>query len=148
MMIKTLKNPLSLLDYIEKIVEPTFNDFHLNPTSERHAFLACVVIYHSVDYASYPAQNRGKITKEWTASSIEFAIVDLIANHFKHLVSWAETEYMNGTLREGIPLHSLIFHKESSENSCVLKLHHVYNCAKEAIHFIKNWSKNEESVSE
>jgi hypothetical protein len=147
MMIKPLRNPLSLLDYIEKIVEPTFNDFHLNPTSERHAFLACVVIYHSVDYASQSTQNRGKITKEWSSSSMEFAIVDLIANHFKHLVSWAETKYMKGTLPEGIPLHSLIFHEESSEKSYGLKLHHVYNCAKEAIHFIKNWSKNEEPVS-
>jgi hypothetical protein len=37
-------------EYITKIVEPTIKDFEENPVSVRHAFLACVVVFHSIDY--------------------------------------------------------------------------------------------------
>ena len=40
--------------YLEEIVEPTVADFEQHPTSVRHAFLACVVTCHAVDYLDYP----------------------------------------------------------------------------------------------
>jgi hypothetical protein len=36
--------------YLDDIVEPTITDFENNPTSVRHAFLACVATFHTVDY--------------------------------------------------------------------------------------------------
>lgn len=34
---------------LENFVEPTYEEFKRNPSSERHAFLACVAPYHAVD---------------------------------------------------------------------------------------------------
>ena len=36
---------------LEEMVEPTLKDFEANPTSRRHAFLACVIA-HAVDCLS------------------------------------------------------------------------------------------------
>jgi hypothetical protein len=42
----------ALQEYIDLIVEPTFEDFRKNPGSTRHGFLACVAAFHSVDRAA------------------------------------------------------------------------------------------------
>ena len=41
-------------EYMELIVEPTFEDFQRNGGSVRHAYLACLAIYHAVDRAAFP----------------------------------------------------------------------------------------------
>jgi hypothetical protein len=67
--------------YMTEIVEPTISDFEANPTSVRHAFLACVVTFHSIDYLPKKSANRGSFRKE----SPEFSTVDRIAHAFKHV---------------------------------------------------------------
>jgi hypothetical protein len=47
-----------LVRYLDEIVEPTVKDFEANPTSVRHASLACVVVFHAVDYRAYPRKAR------------------------------------------------------------------------------------------
>ena len=43
--------------YLGEIVDPTLKDFEDNPSSRRHAFLACVVAFcHAVDYLAYPGR--------------------------------------------------------------------------------------------
>lgn len=42
----------TLARYLEVIVDPTFDDFYRDRRSVRLAYLACVVIYHSVDRAA------------------------------------------------------------------------------------------------
>jgi hypothetical protein len=91
--------------YIELIVEPTFEDFQRNPMSVRHAFLACVAIYHAVDRVSYP-KKPGNLGKEWGKKSWEFLIVDMVAHHFKHVKSDIEK---GPTLPGHIPLSFLVF---------------------------------------
>jgi hypothetical protein len=39
--------------YIEEIVKPTIVDFEKHPYSRRHAFLACLVTFHTLDYIQY-----------------------------------------------------------------------------------------------
>lgn len=71
--------------YIHEIVEPTLRDFEENPSSVRHAFLACVVACHSVDYLTYPkraTQRRQAFVKR----SADFKIVDDVAHAFKHVI--------------------------------------------------------------
>src|SRR5450631_1504293 len=70
--------------YMTGIVEPTIRDFEVNPTSVRHAFLACVVTFHSIDYLTHPKPqaSRRKLFRE---KSPEFAMVDRIAHAFKHV---------------------------------------------------------------
>ena len=75
-----------LARYLEIIVEPTFDDFKRNPTSVRHAFLACVTIFHASDRAAYPAKPSNTL-KEWRKNSRDFKLVEIIANHFKHVKS-------------------------------------------------------------
>jgi hypothetical protein len=48
-----------LIRYLKDIVEPTIKDFEKNPSSVRHAFLACVATFHAVDYLAFPAKHRG-----------------------------------------------------------------------------------------
>jgi hypothetical protein len=77
-----------LARYIEVIVEPTFEEFRQNPTSVRHAFI-CVVVYHAADRAAYPAK-AGTLLKQWRTESWEFKLVEIAANHFKHVKSGDE----------------------------------------------------------
>jgi len=72
------------LGYLNEIVEPTIKDFENNPTSTRHAFLACVTTFHAIDYLTYskrPAHMRQKLRNR----SQDFAIVDRVAHAFKHV---------------------------------------------------------------
>lgn len=70
--------------YIQDIVEPTVKDFEVHPTSVRHAFLACVAVFHGVDYLAYPKKSanlRGKFGRQ----SPDFLLVDRVAHAFKHV---------------------------------------------------------------
>jgi hypothetical protein len=71
-----------LARYIELIVEPTFEDFRRNPTSIRHAYLACVATYHAVDRAS-PEDAQG-LAEKWREESQEFMLIEEVAMFFKH----------------------------------------------------------------
>jgi hypothetical protein len=70
--------------YLETMVDPTINDLESNPTSIRHAFLACVVVFHSLDYLTHPksTKNRRFLFRK---QSVDFAIVDRVAHAFKHV---------------------------------------------------------------
>jgi hypothetical protein len=67
--------------YLNEIVEPTIEDFKNNPTSERHAFLACVVVYHVIDYLAHP--KREQQLQKFRKECPEFETVDLVAHAFK-----------------------------------------------------------------
>ncbi|MDA9407926.1 hypothetical protein [Bradyrhizobium sp. CCBAU 45384] len=66
--------------YFELIVEPTIADFEANPTSVRHAFLAALAVFHSIDYL-----NAKRDRKNFRDASADFALVDRIAHAFKHV---------------------------------------------------------------
>ena len=72
--------------YLNEIVDPVVADFGRNRTSVRHAFVACVVTFHSVDYLTFPRKSRIK-REEFGAASADFALVDDVAHAFKHVVS-------------------------------------------------------------
>jgi hypothetical protein len=72
--------------YMTEIVEPTVNEFAANRTSRRHAFLACVVTYHSIDYLTHP-KSPGNRLKFFRKKSPEFATVDRVAHALKHVES-------------------------------------------------------------
>jgi hypothetical protein len=69
--------------YMTEIVEPTIKEFAANQTSRRHAFLACVVTFHSIDYLTYPKKPRSR-RASFGKKSPEFATVDRVAHAFKH----------------------------------------------------------------
>ena len=70
--------------YLEEIVEPTVKDFSEHPTSVRHAFLACVVAFHAVDYMAHP-EDSATLRQKWGRQSEAFRRVDQFANSFKHV---------------------------------------------------------------
>jgi hypothetical protein len=74
-----------LVRYLDEIVDPTVQDLEANRTV-RHAFLACVAVFHAVDYRAYPRKSRGT-RKSYGQASAEFALVDQVAHAFKHVVS-------------------------------------------------------------
>ncbi|MDI6654214.1 hypothetical protein QMA67_14925 [Gluconobacter japonicus] len=138
---------MDLDEYINRIVDPTFLDFQKNPSSGRHAFLACIVVYHSVDYASFPNKTK-EITEYWSKNSIEFAIVDMIANHIKNVKLKIEKLNDINKISNGIPLSSIIIKGDISGDSFGLDLHNLYYYLRDAIIFIKNYSKNTKILSE
>jgi hypothetical protein len=66
--------------YFEQIVDPTIADFEANPTSVRHAFLAAVAVFHTIDYL-----NAKRDRKNFRDANADFALVDRIAHAFKHV---------------------------------------------------------------
>jgi hypothetical protein len=75
-----------LARYIELIIEPTFEEFRRNPGSVRHAYLPCLVTYHAIDRAAYPAKSD-KLLDEWRKKSKDFMLVEVVALHLKHVKS-------------------------------------------------------------
>jgi hypothetical protein len=76
----------NLIKYLDGIVEPTIDDFRSNPASVRHAFLACVAVFHSIDYLAFPRSGRG-LRQELGNKSPDFKLVDDVAHAFKHVVA-------------------------------------------------------------
>lgn len=127
------QNTNSLSSYIEIIVEPTLEDFSRNPQSVRHAFLACVAIYHAVDRFSYP-KKPGNLGRQWGRECFEFRIVDMIAHHFKHVKSDFEKE---PAPENAIHLPLLIF-GEQPDNEELIGLHNLFFVIRDAVKFLKN----------
>ena len=69
--------------YVDEIVRPTIQDFEATPTSVRHAFLACVVTFHTIDHLS-AERNSQQLREEFRRASKDFAVVDRIAYALKH----------------------------------------------------------------
>ena len=69
--------------YFVQIVDPTIADFEANPTSVRHAFLAALAVFHSIDYLA-PNRSAGLRTA-FRKQCEEFVIIDRIAHAFKHV---------------------------------------------------------------
>jgi hypothetical protein len=70
--------------YLTEIVEPTIAECEASPTSRRHAFLACVALFHTLDYLQL-AVGSANLRKSFRDQSVDFADVDRIAHAFKHV---------------------------------------------------------------
>jgi hypothetical protein len=78
----------TLARYLEIIVDPTFDDFHGNRGSVRHAYLTCVAIFHAADRVAEENGKRAAVVRQdWCKESLEFKLVDVLAHHFKHVQS-------------------------------------------------------------
>lgn len=77
---------IDMLRYLDEIAEPAIKDFEENPTSVRHAFLACVATFHAIDYLAYPRRRPATLRQQFGQRSPEFKIVDEVAHAFKHVV--------------------------------------------------------------
>jgi hypothetical protein len=81
-----------LVQYLEFIVEPTVDEFRKNPFSERHAYLAAVAIYHSIDRAAASKDKKAKHLREKWRADPAFALIDIVAHDFKHVkADWRKT---------------------------------------------------------
>jgi hypothetical protein len=123
-----------LLEYLELIVEPTFADYQSNPTSARHAFFACVAIYHAIDRMP---KSAGNLRNKWKKQSLEFFIVDMVAHHFKHVRSNDEKRSISGP---GLPLASLVFRKSGRKKRGLddyMDFHNLYFVIRDAIKFVR-----------
>jgi hypothetical protein len=77
--------------YLEEIVKPTVQDFVQHPTSVRHAFLACAVTFHAVDYMAHPRAPR-TLRQQWRSRSEAFRRVDEVAHAFKHVATHRQNQ--------------------------------------------------------
>jgi hypothetical protein len=121
----------TLARYLELIVDPTWDDFHRNRHSSRHAFLACVAIYHAIDrVAEAEGKDAAHFRQIWANESIEFKLVDVIAHHLKHVLSNDERNLGN---RPGLPIGpALGFTKAGDE----MNLRDLYSVIRNAVRFV------------
>ena len=121
----------TLARYLEVIVDPTYDDFCGNSRSFRHAYLACVAIFHAVDRV---AEGKGirpaKLRQEWRRESIEFALVDILAHHFQHVRS--SDEKIPST-RPGLPIGLALGFDEAGEG---MDLRNLYFVIRDAVRFV------------
>lgn len=121
----------TLARYLELIVDPTWDDFHRNRDSVRHAFLACVAIYHSVDRVAEAAgKSPAHFRQIWAAESIEFKLVDIIAHHFKHVLSHDERNRGN---RPGLPISRALGFNNAGD---AMDLRNLYSVIRDAVRFV------------
>jgi hypothetical protein len=78
--------------YLDEIVDPIVKEFEEHPDSRRHAFIACVAVFHSIDYLAYPKKSR-TLREAFRKASPGFQIVDEIAHAFKHVETDGRTPF-------------------------------------------------------
>lgn len=121
----------TLARYLEVIVDPTFDDFHSNRGSVRHAYLACVAIFHAVDRAAEENGTRSANLRQiWCKESLEFKLVDIIAHHFKHVHS---SDEMIPSTRPGIPIGHALGFDDTGEG---IDLRNLYYVIRDAVRFV------------
>jgi hypothetical protein len=122
----------ALDDYLELIVEPTYEEYKRNSTSVRHAYLACSVIYHTVDRAARPNKVTG-LSDKWAEESLVFMLVREVALHFKH----GQRHWVRKAKKEH-PDALLITHPLGLEGGLGgLELHGLYFQVRDALFFIR-----------
>jgi hypothetical protein len=126
-----MPNVKTLALYLEVIVNPTFDDFYSNPTSVRHAYLACVSIFHAVDRAAEESGTRSANLRQlWCKECTEFKLVDIIAHHLKHVQS--SDENISPT-RPGIPIAHALGFDDTGER---MDLRNLYCVIRDAVTFV------------
>jgi hypothetical protein len=121
----------TLARYLELIVDPTFDDFCSNRDSIRHAYLACVAIFHAVDRAAEEQGIRGaNLRQNWCKESVEFKLVDVLAHHFKHVQS--SDEKIPST-RPGLPIGLALGFDDTGE---AMDLRNIYFLIRDAVRFV------------
>jgi hypothetical protein len=70
--------------YMNEFVDPTIRDLEDHPASRRHAFIACAVTFHCIDYFAHPKKSAN-LRNLFRNQSPDFAVVDRVAHSFKHL---------------------------------------------------------------
>lgn len=125
-----------LAEYMELIVEPTFEDFKRNSGSVRHAYLACLVVYHAVDRAAYPDEAY-PLAERWRSESLAFMLIDQVAQHFKH-----GTRRWVKKAKEKDPEALLITHPLGLEHNLDgLEMHGLYFQIRDAVIFLREKAK-------
>jgi hypothetical protein len=121
----------TLARYLEIIVDPTFDDFHGNRGSVRHAYLTCVAIFHAVDRAAEESGKRAAVVRQdWCKESLEFKLIDVLAHHFKHVQSSDEKIPAS---RPGLPIALALGFDESGE---AMDLRNLYYVIRDAVRFV------------
>jgi hypothetical protein len=87
--------------YLDEYVDPTVVEFGEEPASRRRAFIACVVVFHTVDYlAMRPGSpNSQNLRNRLREKNSSFAIVERAAHAFKHGEAGDENAPVNKPLR-------------------------------------------------
>jgi hypothetical protein len=122
----------TLARYLEVIVDPTYDDFCSNSRSVRHAYLACVAIFHAVDRAAEESGTSSKHLRQlWCEESRDFKFVDIIAHHFKHVQSSDEKRPLKPN---SLPIGLALGFDETGESLDLRNLHFVIRDAVRFVH--------------
>ncbi|HEX5424894.1 MAG TPA: hypothetical protein VFW94_15205, partial [Candidatus Acidoferrales bacterium] len=97
----------------------------------RHAYLACVAIFHAIDRAAEETGARSaNLRQVWCNESLEFKLVDVIAHRFKHVQS--SDEEISST-RPGPLIGRALGFDETGEE---MDLRNLYYVIRDAVRFV------------
>ena len=87
--------------YLREYVDPTIAEFEEEPACRRRAFIACLVVFHTVDYlAKRPGSpNSQNLREAFRSDNSSFAIVERAAHAFKHTKTGHENAPVKKPLR-------------------------------------------------
>jgi hypothetical protein len=94
--------------------------------------LACVATYHAIDRAAHP-KAPGNLRKQWCNESSDFLIVDMVAHHFKHVLSDVERH----PPEKNIPLSFLVFGAGAQNDEMSLETRNLFFHVRDAIRFLR-----------
>ena len=121
----------TLARYLEVIVDPSFDDFHSNSSSVRHAYLACVAIFHAVDRAAAEkGTSSASIRQVWCKESLQFKLVDMVAHHLKHVQC---SDEKTPSTHSGIPIAHVLGFDEADEG---MDLRNLHDEIRDAVRFV------------
>src|SRR5260370_37390903 len=98
--------------YLVEIVDPIVKEFEDNADSRRHAFIACVAVFHAIDYLAYPSSSR-TLRETFRRESSDFGIVDEVAHAFNHVATGKPNNRLTG---ESLFAHKGDFSKAVSDD--------------------------------
>jgi hypothetical protein len=91
-----------------------------------------VVIYHAADRATYLAK-PGNLLREWRRQSRDFKLVEIVANHFKHVKS--NDEKVSGP---GIPISFALGINDACDQ---MELRNFFFVIRDAVKFLNQQAK-------
>jgi hypothetical protein len=135
-----------LMRYLKLIVEPTVDEFKKNPASVRHAYLAAVAIYHSIDRAAASKDKKVKHLREKWRADPAFALMDIVAHDFKHIkADWRKTS-RKVTSRSGAVIGRMGLNKHICNDTGQREaLASLLSVAEAALEFV--WSKTRRNAA-
>jgi len=133
--------------YISGFVEPTVKDLVANPASQRHAFIACLVTFHLIDYLT-GRKSRAILRAEFRRQSPAFAAIDRLAHAHKPVQSGEKGAHSRAEDGSNRVMSAAEVPSDARDATLVGEQADIVALVNEAASFLRNKIREEAAPSE